>query len=318
MRRLKITGLGIAVFALGVWANNTSVFSDGGETHLLSHRGVHQIYVGETRTNDTCSAGQIAPLTHGYIANTIPSIRAAFDAGAEIVEIDVHLTVDGVFAVYHDWTLGCQTNGTGVTHKQNFEYLQSLDLGYGYTEDGVTFPLRGTGVGMMPSLTDVFDADLGGQYLVNFKSNRAEEGTALVDFLSNETYRDQVYGVYGGDRPTAAAIEGQIGLRGFGKASLKTCLKSYLAVGWSGVVPASCRDMVVAIPMDYAPYFWGWPHKFTDRMKSVGTDVILWGPYDGTGFSSGIDDVDTLARVPNGFDGYVWTNMAEVIGPLMP
>jgi glycerophosphoryl diester phosphodiesterase len=45
--------------------------------------------------------------------------------------------------------------------------------------------------------------------------------------------------------------------------------------------------------------------------------VILIGPYSGGDFSSGIDDDETLARVPNGFDGYVWTNRIEEIGPMM-
>lgn len=51
-------------------------------------------------------------------------------------------------------------------------------------------------------------------------------------------------------------------------------------------------------------------------MQNAGSDVILWGPYDGTGFSSGVDDANTWVRVPRGFDGYVWTNKIEVIGPL--
>jgi glycerophosphoryl diester phosphodiesterase len=45
----------------------------------------------------------------------------------------------------------------------------------------------------------------------------------------------------------------------------------------------------------------------------VGTDVILWGPYDGTGFSSGVDDVATWSRIPDQFGGYVWTNKVEAI-----
>jgi glycerophosphoryl diester phosphodiesterase len=109
----------------------------------LAHRGVHQIYAGSDRGNDTCSANPIYPADHSYIANTLPSMRAAFAAGADVVEIDVHLTPDNVFAVFHDWTLDCQTNGTGVTHDQMFADLQSLDLGYGYSTDGITFPLRG-------------------------------------------------------------------------------------------------------------------------------------------------------------------------------
>jgi glycerophosphoryl diester phosphodiesterase len=36
-------------------------------------------------------------------------MRAAFDLGADIVELDVHPTVDGSFVVFHDWTVECRT-----------------------------------------------------------------------------------------------------------------------------------------------------------------------------------------------------------------
>ena len=39
-------------------------------------------------------------------------MRAAFAAGADIVEFDVHPTSDGQFAVFHDWTLDCRTAAT--------------------------------------------------------------------------------------------------------------------------------------------------------------------------------------------------------------
>ena len=42
-------------------------------------------------------------------------MEAAFGAGADIVEFDVHPTTDGAFVVFHDWTVDCRTNGNGVT-----------------------------------------------------------------------------------------------------------------------------------------------------------------------------------------------------------
>jgi glycerophosphoryl diester phosphodiesterase len=71
------------------------------------------------------------------------------------------------------------------------------------------------------------------------------------------------------------------------------------------------------MPINIAPFVWGFPHRLTERLAVHGTTLILVGPYDGGGFSSGIDDAATLARVPNGFDGYVWTNRIEVIGPML-
>ncbi|MEZ4555866.1 MAG: glycerophosphodiester phosphodiesterase family protein [Caldilineaceae bacterium] len=56
--------------------------------------------------------------------------------GADVVEFDVHRTSDDQFAVFHDWTLDCRTDGTGVTRDQTLADLQTLDIGYGYTGDG--------------------------------------------------------------------------------------------------------------------------------------------------------------------------------------
>lgn len=310
----------LPLVAMGLWLNNTSAFvslPDDQHPQLLAHRGVHQIYAGLDRTSETCTADPIMPMEHDFIANTLRSMDAAFAAGADIVEVDVHLTTDGVFAVYHDWTLDCQSDGTGVTHQQSFEYLRGLDLGYGYTEDGENFPLRGTAVGAMPSLTEVLKAQIGGQYLINFKGDRAEEGHRLVDLLDAFDFSPQVFGVYGGQDPTQAALADHDGLRGFDRPALKDCLLSYMSIGWSGIVPENCQNTLVAVPLDYAPYLWGWPHRFTQRMGEAGTTVILWGPYDGSGFSSGIDDPETLSWVPDQFDGIIWTNKIEVIGPLL-
>ena len=317
MKRVLII---LAVVVSGLWLNNSSllVWDKGSyDTRVLAHRGVHQIYMGSDRNNDTCRAENIYPVTHPYIENTLPSMQAAFDAGADVVEIDLHLTTDNVFSVFHDWRLDCQTDGTGVTHKQTFEYLKSLDLGYGFSDGAESYPLRATGVGLIPSLEQVFDANLPGPLLLNFKSNRRSEGRAMVELLKDPSKLERVFAVYGGVKPTQATLAGVPGLRGYDKPSLKSCLIRYGLLGWSGYVPHVCRDTIVAVPSNFGPYLWGWPHRFTKRMGRNGTDVFFLGPYDRSGFSSGIDTVEQVDLIPDQFDGYVWTNRVEVVGPLI-
>jgi len=65
---------------------------------------------------------------HEYFENTIPSMRAAFDRGANVVEFDIHPTTDGRFAVFHDRTLECKTNGSGLTRTHTMEELKRLDI----------------------------------------------------------------------------------------------------------------------------------------------------------------------------------------------
>jgi glycerophosphoryl diester phosphodiesterase len=40
--------------------------------------------------------------SHQHVENTIPAFKAAIDAHIEMIEIDVHETLDGCFIVYHD------------------------------------------------------------------------------------------------------------------------------------------------------------------------------------------------------------------------
>lgn len=123
---------------------------------LLAHRGLAQAFHRDGLTNETYTAERIYQPEHPYLENTIASMQAAFAAGADIVEFDVHPTTDGHFAVIHDWRLECRrTNGTGVTREHTLAELKELDIGYGYTADGgKTFPFRGKNVGLMPSLDE--------------------------------------------------------------------------------------------------------------------------------------------------------------------
>lgn len=138
--RIALWMLGaVAIFLAAVILYNASWFeSPHGDKRikLLSHRGVHQIFSREGVGNDTCTADRIATPTHDLIENTLPSMAAAFAASADVVELDVHLTPDNVFAVMHDWTVDCRTNGKGTTEELGVAYLKSLDIGYGYTADG--------------------------------------------------------------------------------------------------------------------------------------------------------------------------------------
>lgn len=164
MRKIwRYLALPLIGFATFVFFNNTSLLAPqrSGKPVLLAHRGIAQRFDPVGVTNDTCTASRMQPPTHGYLENTIASMLASFEAGADIVELDVHPTTDGHFAVFHDWTLDCRTDGHGVTREQSMSFLRTLDIGYGYTADsGKTYPFRGTGVGLMPSLAEVLETFL--------------------------------------------------------------------------------------------------------------------------------------------------------------
>jgi glycerophosphoryl diester phosphodiesterase len=318
-RWLKRFVLVLLVLIVFMFLNNTSLFTknENREPFLLAHRGLAQTFPMEGILSDTCTAERIHEPEHPYLENTIPSMEAAFESGADMVEFDVQPTTDGEFAVFHDWTLECRTDGEGVTREHTMAELKQLDVGYGYTADnGKTFPFRGTGVGLMPTLDEVLTHFPEQSFLIHIKSNDPNEGEQLAAYLAKlPKGRTNNLSVYGGDEPIAALKKAQPDLRVMSMATLKSCLLPYIAVGWTGIIPSACEKTQLHLPEKYAPYIWGFPGKFLSRMEKADTRVILVAG-DG-GWSEGFDTKQDMKRLPEKYTGGIWTNRIDVIAPLI-
>jgi glycerophosphoryl diester phosphodiesterase len=320
MRRLLVIGTMVLALVYLLNASWLAVPPEQPRQLLIAHRGVHHTFDRSGLTNDTCTAARIHPPRHDLFENTIPSMQAAFRAAADVVELDVHPTTDGKLAVMHDWTIDCRTEGTGPTRGHTMAYLKTLDIGHGYTADGgKTHPLRGRGVGLMPSLDEVLSAMPDRSFLINFKSNEAREGDMLAALVNgNPRWRKAIWGAYGGDAPTLLAKGHLPELNVWTRGGLTRCLLQYIAYGWAGIVPPSCRDTQIMIPINVAPWLWGWPNRFQQRMARAGSGIILLGPYaSGDVGTSGIDTLALLNQVPASFSGAIWTNRIELIGPVL-
>lgn len=309
-RRIALVLGLLAAACAALWLGNSDVAPPAGaRPTLLAHRGIAQRFDERDLRNDTCTAQRLIPGDHAFLENTLPAIAASFAAGADLVEIDVHPTTDGQFAVFHDWTLDCRTEGRGETRAHSMAQLKRLDVGYGYTADGgKTFPFRGKGVGLMPSLDEVLAAFPQRRFVINVKSRDASEGTKLAAALAKlaPAQRSGLV-VYGGDEPVAEVRRLLPEVRTASRASLKSCLLGYLGTGWTGHVPEDCRRSMVLVPVNAAPWFWGWPHRMQRRLRAAGSELVVVGPYHG-GFTTGIDTPDDLARLPAGYAGGIWTN----------
>jgi glycerophosphoryl diester phosphodiesterase len=314
-------GIGVLVLAGAVYLNNASWLAPApdGPPLVVAHRGLGQIFSREGLTGETCTAERMIPVDHAFLENTLDGIAAAYDLGAAFVEIDVQPTTDGDFVVFHDWTLDCRTDGTGETRAHDLAALRALDIGYGYTADGgATFPFRGRGRGLMPTLGEVLDAFPDGGILINVKSSDPAEGRQLAALLSSlPAAQLERIAISGDDGPLAEIAAALPDIRMLSRHRLMECATRYLALGWSGYVPESCRNGIVMIPADYAPFVWGWPNRFLARMRAHGTLAIMIGPLDESGYTTGIDSAEVLDLLPARFDGAVWTNRADVIAPLV-
>ncbi|MCM5680825.1 glycerophosphodiester phosphodiesterase [Schlegelella sp. S2-27] len=320
-KRLRLALFVAAAAGAALWLGNQSVWVDppSAGAWLLAHRGVHQTFPLDGVGNDTCTATRIVPPLHDYIENTLPSMAAAIAAGAEVVEFDVQPTADGDVAVFHDWTLECRTDGQGVTREATLAQLKALDVGHGYSADGGrSFPLRGRGVGLMPSLDEVLRRFPQQRFLVHVKSRDPAEGALLARKLAHLPAAQLArLVVYGSAEPLDALQAALPAARVASRRSLMQCLTRYAALGWSGHVPQACRNSLMLVPSNLAPWLWGWPHRLVRRLRAAGSDVVVLGPYTGGDFSRGIDDAEALARLPADYAGGIWTNRIERIGPLL-
>jgi glycerophosphoryl diester phosphodiesterase len=309
----------LLLFAAAIFLINTNTLapSPAGPPTFVAHRGLGQSFSRDGLTGETCTAARMLPPEHAYLENTFAGFEAAFAAGADVVEFDVRPTGDGDFVAFHDWTLDCRTNGSGETRKRSLAELKALDVGYGYTADGgASFPFRGKGVGLMPTLDEVLDAFPGRRFMINIKSRDPSEGAALAAALAgrNETVLSNII-IYGAREPLDAFAARPAGPKLLSTDNVKRCLLNYFALGWSGYVPEACRQTLFMLPLNIAPWTWGYPHRLSARLAASGTEIVLLGAYDGSGFSSGVDSREEFAAVPARFDGSVWTNRIDLVGP---
>jgi glycerophosphoryl diester phosphodiesterase len=318
-RRRRVLTVSAVVLLLPacVYAGNSSALrgAGSGPPLLLAHRGVAQTFPLAGVEGDTCTATRIHPPDHTFIENTLPSMRAAFAAGADMVEFDVQLTADDRLAVFHDSTLACRTDGTGRVRDHTLAELRRLDLGFGYTADGgATYPLRGKGVGLLSTAEEVVAAFPGRELLIDLKNDDPAEGERLAAYLATlPAERLATIGVYGGDASVGAVADRLPQVRATSAKIMKGCLVRYLATGWTGHTPDACRDTELHLPQRYGRLLWGWPNLFVDRMREAGTRVILVagdGPW-----SAGFDRPGDLDAVPADWSGWLWTNRADAIAP---
>ena len=309
MKLWQYAGAGVAAFAVTVSLINASWIAPRSKRPLVlvAHRGLAQQYDRTGQDRDTCTATRIVPLEHDFIENTLRSLSNARHFGAGAIELDVHPTRDGQMVVFHDWTLDCRTDGHGPVREKTLAELKRLDVGYGYTADGGrTYPLRGRGVGGMPTVEEALRETPRMRLFFNFKSKDPRDADALVAAFGRAGLEiDDKYAFYGHPAVTRRLKRLVPGAWTFWKEEMRACLTDYVKYGWTSYVPQSCRNTTVAVPLNYQWAIWGWPKRFIARMDSVGTRVILMGPYE-KGKIAGLERPEQLGDVPRDFRGYLW------------
>ena len=116
-----------------------------------------------TKTGSSFSKKPLLKLAHRgceglWPSNSLFAFERALAMGADVLEMDIHSTADGVLVVRHDPFVESTTDGSGFIRSMQLAELKRLDAGYTWTDDGgQSYPFRSLGI-EIPTLEQVFMA----------------------------------------------------------------------------------------------------------------------------------------------------------------
>lgn len=117
--------------------------------------------------------------------NTLRSFRRAIELGADMSEIDLHLSKDGALIVMHDYTVDHTTDGHGEIKEMTLAQIKALDAGKGER---------------VPILQEVIDLVRGRNGLyIELKGDGTPPAT--VDALRKNAFTDRSQVIVGSFKP---------------------------------------------------------------------------------------------------------------------
>lgn len=200
--------------------------------------------------------------------NTLESFAQAVSLGADALELDVHLTHDGVPVVIHDASLYRTTGRRMLVRDMALAALRALDAGATFTPDrGATFPYRGRGL-TIPTLADVVERFSGTPLLIEMKVAEAVEATRRV--LESAGALDRVLVASSLDAPVAAFRTGALATGASSRDVLRLLQRVLL---WR--VPGTLPFRALCIP----PRYFGLPipvHRLAVAARRAGVTTHVW------------------------------------------
>lgn len=317
---LRWIGFFLALVFLILTFINASWLAPGprGQVKLIAQRGVGQLAVP---SSGDCAAARIEPPVHAFLENTVASIQEATRNGAAMIALDVAATSDGQMVLFGDETLDCRTDGQGAPGARTLAQLKALDAGYGYTADGgKTFPLRGTGIGAIPTVQEAVRAADTKPLVYRFMSDDAKEANLLAAALK-AAGRDPVAlgdGFFGGGAPVARIRQLFPKAWAFSHAEAEACSSCYRRSGWLGIVPDACKGGTLFVPLNRTWLYAGWPNRLIARMEEAGARIIVTAPQgDDDTAPTGLDLPEQIREIPVGYNGFVWVDDIWALGPAL-
>lgn len=203
--------------------------------------------------------------------NTLEAFERAVQHGADVLELDVHLTRDDAVVVFHDHRLERTTQRTGPLAALSLAEVKTLDAGFGFRDALGQHCFRDRGV-RVPTLAEVVNAFPGSAFNIELKALNPRLLAAVLDALA-PLGNDQVVLAAGKPEVMAMLEAGQPRFPlGMSKAHILDVLKRV----WTGRrIPEVYRGRALQIPPKSGalPVATG---RVIRAAHAVGLEVHLW------------------------------------------
>ncbi len=123
--------------------------------------------------------------------NTMSAFTNAMQLGVDVLEMDVHASLDGQLVLIHDTTVDRTTNGSGSVSRLTLMELKSLDAAYHWPyKRSDERPFRNSGV-QIPLLSEVLQSFPDTRYVIEIKQFQPSIVLDLCTMLTDHDVLDQ-------------------------------------------------------------------------------------------------------------------------------
>ncbi len=143
--------------------------------------------------------GRTLVIPHGggdglFPENTMFAFDQTMAMGADVVDVDLRISADGVVIAFHDSTVDRITGATGSVKGLTAAELATLDAGWGFSpeDDGGDHPYRGQGL-TIPTLESILDRFPTTLLSLDLKDESLDMVQPVCDLLRDHARYDDVF-----------------------------------------------------------------------------------------------------------------------------
>jgi glycerophosphoryl diester phosphodiesterase len=127
-----------------------------------------------------------------FPGDTMYAYEKAVELGADVLEMDAHITKDGEIVLMHDEKVDRTTDGSGLIEDLTLAELKQLDAAYQWSNDGgKTFPFRGRGI-QVPTLRELFEKFPDMRYVIEIKLTKNPIDMPLCNLIREKNMQEKV------------------------------------------------------------------------------------------------------------------------------